>query len=135
MLPPLAARFGDSLSAEVANSALENDPSLPAERRTPPGSFASKGHDQWQSRPGPKSRFEPRFTPAGKHDRTRHSACSASQSLGLNAGARSNIGVAAFGKFFLTLPLSRSQSDLYVELVDLVKPSDAVNLDMVQLYR
>ena len=57
------------------------------------------------------------------------------RSLGLNVGARSNIPVAAFGKFFLTLPLSRSQTDLYVELVDLVKPGDQVNFDMVQLYR
>ena len=32
-LPPLAQRFGDSLSAEVANGALENDPSLSAEGR------------------------------------------------------------------------------------------------------
>jgi hypothetical protein len=57
------------------------------------------------------------------------------RSLGLNAGARSSVPVAAFGKFFLTLPLSRSQSDLYVELVDFVKPGDDVNFDLVQLYR
>jgi Putative Flp pilus-assembly TadE/G-like len=57
------------------------------------------------------------------------------RSLGLNRGARWNIPVAAFGKLFLTLPLSRSQTDLYVELVDLVKPGDHVNLDLVQLYR
>jgi hypothetical protein len=31
--------------------------------------------------------------------------------------------------------LSRSQSDLYVETVHLVKPGDDVNLDLVQLYR
>jgi len=64
-----------------------------------------------------------------------HAAVVNCRSLGLNAGARSNIPVAAFGKFFLTLPLSRAQTDLYVELVDLVKPGDQVNLDMVQLYR
>jgi Putative Flp pilus-assembly TadE/G-like len=64
-----------------------------------------------------------------------HAAVVNCRSLGLNAGARSSIPVAAFGKFFLTLPLSRAQTDLYVELVDLVKPGDAVNLDMVQLYR
>ena len=64
-----------------------------------------------------------------------HAAVVNCQSLGLNAGARSDIPVAAFGKFFLTLPLSRAQTDLYVELVDLVKPGDGVNFDMVQLYR
>jgi hypothetical protein len=64
-----------------------------------------------------------------------HTAVVNCQSLGLNAGARSNIPVAAFAKFFLTLPLSRAQTDLYVELVDLVKPGDGVNFDMVQLYR
>jgi Flp pilus assembly protein TadG len=64
-----------------------------------------------------------------------HAAVVNCQSLGLNAGARSDIPVAAFGKFFLTLPLSRTQTDLYVELVDLVKPGDGVNFDMVQLYR
>jgi hypothetical protein len=57
------------------------------------------------------------------------------RSLGLNAGARGDIPVAAFAKFFLTLPLSRSQTDLYVETVDLVKPGDDVNFDLVQLYR
>jgi Flp pilus assembly protein TadG len=64
-----------------------------------------------------------------------HAAVVNCQNLGLNAGARSDIPVAAFGKFFLTLPLSRAQTDLYVELVDLVKPGDGVNFDMVQLYR
>lgn len=43
--------------------------------------------------------------------------------------------MAAFGKFFLTLPLQRSQTDLYVETVGLVRPGDSVNHDMVQLYR
>jgi hypothetical protein len=57
------------------------------------------------------------------------------QSLGLAGGAQSNVPVAAFGKLFLTLPLQRSQSDLYVELVGLVKPGDRSNFDMVQLYR
>jgi Putative Flp pilus-assembly TadE/G-like len=64
-----------------------------------------------------------------------HAAVINCRALDLSAGARSNIPVAAFGKFFLTLPLSRSQSDLYVEMVDLVKPGDDVNFDMVQLYR
>ena len=43
--------------------------------------------------------------------------------------------VAAFGKLFLTLPLQRSQTDLYAELIGLVKPGDDGNFDMVQLYR
>ncbi|MEA2949153.1 MAG: hypothetical protein QOI40_4483 [Alphaproteobacteria bacterium] len=64
-----------------------------------------------------------------------HAAVVNCRSLGLNAGARFSIPVAAFGKFFLSLPLSRSQTDLYVEIVDLVKPGDGVNYDMVQLYR
>jgi hypothetical protein len=57
------------------------------------------------------------------------------RSLGLDAGARWNIPVAAFAKFFLTLPLARSQTDLYVEPVALVRPGDPVNFDLVQLYR
>jgi len=73
--------------------------------------------------------------PGGPDRRILYSAVVNCQSLGLSAGARWNIPVAAFGKFFLTLPLSRSQSDLYVETVDLVKPGDDVNLDLVQLYR
>jgi len=57
------------------------------------------------------------------------------QSLGLVGGAQANVPVAAFGKLFLTLPLQRSQTDLYVELVGLVKPGDDGNFEMVQLYR
>jgi Flp pilus assembly protein TadG len=57
------------------------------------------------------------------------------QSLALNGGAQSNVPVAAFGKFFLTLPLARSQTEIYVEAVGLVRPGDGVNFDMVQLYR
>ena len=49
--------------------------------------------------------------------------------------AQSNVPVAAFGKFFLTLPLARSQIDLYVEMVGLVRPGDVVSFDVVQLYR
>jgi hypothetical protein len=64
-----------------------------------------------------------------------HAAVVNCRSLGLNAGVRASVPVAAFGKFFLALPLSRSQTDLYVETVDLVKPGDGVNYDMVQLYR
>jgi hypothetical protein len=57
------------------------------------------------------------------------------QSMGLAGEGPINVPAAAFGKFFLTLPLARSQTDLYVELVGLVKPGDSVDLDRVQLYR
>lgn len=57
------------------------------------------------------------------------------RSLGLAGEGLANVPVAAFGKFFLTLPLAQSQTDLYVELVGLMKPGDAGNFDMVQLYR
>ncbi len=57
------------------------------------------------------------------------------QSLGLRGGPESNVPVAAFGKFFLTLPLQPSQTDLYVEAAGLVKPGDGADFDMVQLYR
>jgi Flp pilus assembly protein TadG len=56
--------------------------------------------------------------------------------LDLAQGAPPNIPVAAFAKFFLTLPLAPSQTDLFVETVGLLNPSDrAVNFDLVQLYR
>jgi hypothetical protein len=57
------------------------------------------------------------------------------QSLGLKGAAQSDIPVAAFGKFFLTLPLLGAQTDLLAEFVGLVRPREAVNFDMVQLYR
>lgn len=64
-----------------------------------------------------------------------HAAIVNCLSLDLAGSAQSNVSVAAFGKFFLTLPLQRSQTDLYVETVSLVRPGDSVNHDMVQLYR
>jgi Flp pilus assembly protein TadG len=64
-----------------------------------------------------------------------HAAIINCLSLGLAGSAQSNVPVAAFGKFFLTLPLQRSQTDLYVEAVGLVRPTDSENYDMVQLYR
>ena len=64
-----------------------------------------------------------------------HAAIINCLSLGLAGSAQSDVPVAAFGKFFLTLPLQRSQTDLYVEAVGLVRPGDSVNHDMVQLYR
>ncbi|MBO0758619.1 MAG: hypothetical protein J2P54_22460 [Bradyrhizobiaceae bacterium] len=57
-------------------------------------------------------------------------------SLDLGQGSQSTVPVAAFGKFFLTLPLAPSQTNLFVETVGLVDPSDRTqNFDMVQLYR
>jgi hypothetical protein len=57
-------------------------------------------------------------------------------SLDLAPGAQTNLPVAAFSKFFLTLPLAPSQTDLFVETVGLMNPSDrTMNFDLVQLYR
>jgi hydrogenase-4 membrane subunit HyfE len=57
-------------------------------------------------------------------------------SLNLDEGTLSNVPVAAFGKFFLTLPLMRSQTDIYVETVGLVVPGDGtLDFETVQLYR
>jgi len=44
------------------------------------------------------------------------------------------VPVAAFGKFFLTLPATLGASP-YAEFLGLIKPTDSVNHDMVQLYR
>ena len=57
------------------------------------------------------------------------------QSLRLAGEVQSSVPVAAFGKFFLTLPLAGSQSEIFVEMVGLVKPGDGVNFDIIQLYR
>jgi hypothetical protein len=56
-------------------------------------------------------------------------------SLGLVGAAQSDVPVAGFAKLFLTLPLQRSQTDLDVEIVGLMKPGDGGNFDLVQLYR
>jgi Flp pilus assembly protein TadG len=57
-------------------------------------------------------------------------------SLDLNQGPQAALPVAAFAKLFLTLPLAPSQTNLFVETVGLVNPSDrTVNFDAVQLYR
>jgi Flp pilus assembly protein TadG len=45
-----------------------------------------------------------------------------------------NVPVAAFGKFFLALPAAFGANP-YVEFMGLIKPTDGVNHDMVQLYR
>jgi hypothetical protein len=64
-----------------------------------------------------------------------HAAIVNCQSLQLAGEEQFNVPVAAFGKLFLTLPLERSQTDLYVEMVGLVRPGDGVSFDVVQLYR
>jgi Putative Flp pilus-assembly TadE/G-like len=64
-----------------------------------------------------------------------HAAIVNCQSLQLMGEVPTNVPVAAFGKLFLTLPLAQSQTDLYVELVGLVRPGDGVSFDVVQLYR
>jgi hypothetical protein len=45
-----------------------------------------------------------------------------------------NVPVAGFGRFFLTLPAALGANP-YVEFLGLIKPTDSVNHDMVQLYR
>jgi hypothetical protein len=45
-----------------------------------------------------------------------------------------DVPVAGFGKFFLTLPAA-SGATPYAEFLGLIKPTDTVNHDMVQLYR
>jgi Flp pilus assembly protein TadG len=67
--------------------------------------------------------------------RVLHAAIVNCQSLQLAGEQQYNVPVAAFGKLFLTLPLERSQTDLYVEMVGLVRPGDGVSFDVVQLYR
>src|SRR5262249_43323046 len=72
---------------------------------------------------------------SGTPDRRLHPAIVNCQSLQLEGEVQSTVPVAAFGKLFLTLPLARSQTDLYVEMVGLVRPGDGVSFDVVQLYR
>jgi hypothetical protein len=64
-----------------------------------------------------------------------HAAVINCQNLESLGEPHANVPVAAFGKFFLTLPLARAQTDLYVEMVGLVRPGDGVSFDVVQLYR
>jgi hypothetical protein len=63
-----------------------------------------------------------------------HAAIVNCQSLQLEGEVQFKVPVAAFAKLFLTLPLG-SKTDLYVELVGLVRPGDGVSYDVVQLYR
>lgn len=65
-----------------------------------------------------------------------HAAIVNCQSLDLREETLSNVPVVAFGKFFLTLPLLRPQTDIYVEFVGLVSPGDGtLDFETVQLYR
>jgi hypothetical protein len=45
-----------------------------------------------------------------------------------------NVPVAGFGKFFLTAPAAFG-STLFAEFLGLIKPTDNLNHDKVQLYR
>jgi len=57
-------------------------------------------------------------------------------SLNLDEDSQTNVPVAAFGKFFMTLPMAQTGSDIYVETVGLVTPGDGTtDFEMVQLYR
>ena len=51
-------------------------------------------------------------------------------------GNAQNVPVAAFGKFFLTLPANEKIDwSPYAEFMGLIKPSDKLSYDTVQLYR
>jgi hypothetical protein len=56
-----------------------------------------------------------------------------SNPVAMRSDAR-NVPVAAFGKFFLTLPAALGAGP-YAEFLGLIKPTDSVNHDTVQLYR
>jgi hypothetical protein len=45
-----------------------------------------------------------------------------------------DVPVAGFGRFFLTVP-AVAGSGPYAEFLGLIKPTDSVNHDLVQLYR
>jgi hypothetical protein len=45
-----------------------------------------------------------------------------------------DVPVAGFGKFFLTLPAAAGKGP-YAEFLGLIKPTDSINHDVVQLYR
>jgi hypothetical protein len=78
----------------------------------------------------------PRCNPLGiKNRRILNAAiinCSSSP-VAVTRHAR-DVPVAAFGKFFLTVPAAASAGP-YAEFLGLIRPTDSVNHDMVQLYR
>ena len=79
---------------------------------------------------------EPQCNPPGVTNRRMLNAaiinCGSSPVM-VRSDAR-NVPVAAFGKFFLTLPAVTDQS-FYAEFLGLIKPTERLNHDMVQLYR
>jgi hypothetical protein len=79
---------------------------------------------------------EPQCNPRGiKYRRVLNAAiinCGSSSEV-LTNNSR-NVPVAAFGKFFLTLPAATGPNP-YAEFLGLIKPTDPINHDMVQLYR
>ena len=79
---------------------------------------------------------DPQCNPLGiKYRRVLNAAiinCGSSPEV-MSSDAR-NVPVAAFGKFFLTLPAAPGASP-YAEFLGLIKPTDNLNHDMVQLYR
>ena len=57
-------------------------------------------------------------------------------SLNLGIGDHTDVPVAGFGKFFITIPMPNSQSDLFLETVGLISRGDPPsNYEIVQLYR
>ena len=79
---------------------------------------------------------DPQCNPLGiKYRRVLNAAiinCGSSPEV-MSSDAR-NVPVAGFGKFFLTLPAAPGASP-YAEFLGLIKPTDNLNHDMVQLYR
>jgi Flp pilus assembly protein TadG len=78
----------------------------------------------------------PRCNPLGIRDRRILNAAiinCGSNPMELTRDAH-NVPVAAFGKFFLTLPAAAGIGP-YAEFRGLIKPTDGINHDMVQLYR
>jgi hypothetical protein len=78
----------------------------------------------------------PRCNPLGIKDRRILNAAiinCGSSPITVTRNAR-NVPVAGFGRFFLTLPAAAGTSP-YAEFLGLIKPTDRVNHDMVQLYR
>jgi len=74
--------------------------------------------------------------PAAPDRRIIHAAVLNCLSLGVGEAAQTNIPVAAFTKFFMTLPMAPSQTDLYVETLGFVTPGDGTrDFEMVQLHR
>ena len=57
--------------------------------------------------------------------------------LPLGPGNQSGVPVAAFGRFFITQPVSAAQDDIVAEIVELVEAGSegGHNFDQVQLYR